>query len=61
VHACATPPQALEEVNGDDMLKTKDMLANFQFSTPTVARTSLQSMDFAFVHGCIVGVLERSG
>lgn len=53
--------QALEDINGDDLLKTKTMLENFQFASPTPSREALRSMDFPFVHGCIMGILERSG
>jgi len=53
--------EALDDINGDDMGKTKEMLENFQFSTPTVSREALRLMDFPFVHGCIIGILERAG
>ena len=52
--------QAMDDVNGDDLLKTKTMLENFQFASPTASREALRSMDFPFVHGCIMGILERS-
>ena len=52
--------QALEDIDGEDMLKTKEMLENINFATPTVTRESLRHMDFPFVHGCIIGIIDAA-
>jgi hypothetical protein len=52
---------ALEDLDGNDMAKTKDMLENVGFASPTPSRENLRLMEFPFVHGCVLGIIDKAG